>query len=140
VRSRAGFFPDHGIGPDRAGDVFQVLLAEISELNLDLAMDSIVGGRRNADAAGFCNALKPCRNVNSVSEDVMGFDDYVADVDADAESNTPVFRIASCKFMDAGLELHSSSNRFDRTRKLRKTERAINASARISGRIGLTPI
>jgi hypothetical protein len=48
----------------------------------------------------------------------MGLDDYVADVDAHPESNTPVFRIASCKFMDAGLELHSSSNRFDRTWKL----------------------
>jgi hypothetical protein len=48
----------------------------------------------------------------------MGLDDYVADVDANAESNTPVFRIASCKFMDAGLELHSSSNRFDRAWKL----------------------
>jgi hypothetical protein len=58
--------------------------------------------------------LSPRRDVNSVSKDVMGLDDYVANVDADAECNTPVFRITSCKFMDAGLELHSSSNRFDR--------------------------
>ena len=50
----------------------------------------------------------------------MGLDDYVADIDAHTESNAPVFRITNCKFLDAGLELHSSSNRFDRARKLRQ--------------------
>ena len=50
----------------------------------------------------------------------MGLDDYVADVDAHTENNAPVFRITGCKFLDAGLELHGSSNRFDRARKLRQ--------------------
>ena len=48
----------------------------------------------------------------------MGLDDYVADVDTYTESNTPVLRLSRCKFLDAGLELHSSSNRFDRAGKL----------------------
>ena len=50
----------------------------------------------------------------------MGLDDYVADIDAHAESNAPVFRITDCKFLDAGLELHSSPNRLDRAWKLRQ--------------------
>ena len=117
---RARSIPDHGIGPYRAGDVFEVLLAQIGELNADLAPDMIVGRRRDADAAGLCDALKPRRNIYAVAKDVMRLDNYVADIDADTESNTPVFRIGDCKFFDAGLELHSGSNRFDRTRKLRQ--------------------
>src|SRR3984893_17799270 len=97
---------------------FEAVLAQIGELSSDFASDLIVRGEGDAVAARFCDALKPRRDVNSVSKDVMGLDDYVADVDAHTGSNTPVFRIASCKFLDAGLELHSSSNRFDRTWKL----------------------
>ena len=91
--------PDHGIGPHRTGDILEVLLAQIGELNPDLASDLIVSRRRDADAAGFCDALKPRRDVNVVSEDVMRLDNHVADIDAHAESNAPVFRIADCNFL-----------------------------------------
>ena len=47
----------------------------------------------------------------------MGLDDYVADIDAHAEGNTPVFNLTDGKFLDAGLELHSSPNRLDRAPK-----------------------
>ena len=75
---------------------------------------------RDTYAAGFGDALKPRRDVNAVSKDVMGFDDDVADIEPHTEENAPVFRIADCKFLDAGLELHGSSDRFDRARKLRQ--------------------
>ena len=65
----------------------------------------IVDRGRDANAAGFCSALKPCRNVNALSKDVMRLDDYVADIDADTEGNLPVCDIAKCKFLDTGLEL-----------------------------------
>jgi hypothetical protein len=99
-------------------NVLEVLLAEIDELNADLASDLIVGRSRDADAAGLCDALKACRGVNAVAKDVMGFDDDIANIDAHAESNAPVFHLAYCKFINAGLELYSSSDRFDRARKL----------------------
>jgi len=51
-------FPDDGISADRTSDVFEVLLAQIGELNPDLASDLIVSSRRDADAAGFCDALQ----------------------------------------------------------------------------------
>jgi hypothetical protein len=50
----------------------------------------------------------------------VGLDDYVADIDAHTESNAPVLHIAASQVVDAGLELHRSSNRFDRARKLRQ--------------------
>jgi hypothetical protein len=37
---------------------------------------------RDADTAGFGNALEPCRDVDAVPKDVMRLDDHVADVDA----------------------------------------------------------
>ena len=50
----------------------------------------------------------------------MRLDNYVADIDANTEGNSPVCDIVICKFLDTGLELHSSSNRFDRARKVRQ--------------------
>ena len=48
----------------------------------------------------------------------MRLDNYVANIDAHAENNTPVFHLSHRKFLDAGLELHGSSNRLDSARKL----------------------
>jgi hypothetical protein len=78
----------------------------------------IVGRGRDADTAGFCNALKPRRDVDTVAKNIMRLDNYVADIDAHAESNALVFQIADRKVVDAGLELHSSPNCFDCARKL----------------------
>src|SRR4029077_10624989 len=80
----------NGIGPHRVVDVLEVLLTQIGELNADLASDLIVGSRRDADAARLCDAFKPRSNVNSVAEDVVGFNDYVTDIDAHAEYNAPL--------------------------------------------------
>src|SRR5260370_16786517 len=105
-----GGIPEHNIDPHRALDVFEVLFAQISELDVDLSADMIVNGEGNADAARFCDALKPRRDIDAISKDVMGLDDYVADVDTYTESNTPVLRLSRCKFLDPGLELHTSPN------------------------------
>jgi hypothetical protein len=109
--------PEHRIGSNRKADVFQVLLAQIGEFNADLALDVIVRRRRDADTTWFCDALKARRNVNAIAKDVVGLDNHVADIDADTESNTPVFRLSGRKLIDAGLKLYSGSNRFDRARK-----------------------
>jgi hypothetical protein len=80
----------------------------------------IVDGGRNADTAGFCDALKPCRDIHAIPEDVMRLDDYVADIDAHSESNAPIFQITDRKTVDASLELRGSSNCFHRAPKLRQ--------------------
>jgi hypothetical protein len=131
--------PDHGIGPDREGDVFEVLLAHIGELKTDLASDMIVGGRRDAYAAGFCDALKSRRDVHPIPKNVMRLDNDVTDIDAHTESNA-LFHITDCKVVDAGLELHSGSNRLDRARKLRQepVPSVLDNAAAVFGNCGAT--
>jgi len=46
---------DHGIGSDRARNVFEVLLSQIREFNADLALDMIVRRRRDTNTTGFCD-------------------------------------------------------------------------------------
>src|SRR5215469_9389000 len=111
---------DNGIGPYRTSNIFQALLAQIGELNPDLASNVIVSGGRDADTARFRDALKPRRYIHAVSKNVTRFHNYVADIDAHTEEDALVFEITDCKFVDAGLKLHSSSNRIDRARKLRQ--------------------
>src|SRR5258705_6681395 len=118
-RPPAGF-DDDTVNVDRPGDILQSLLARVLNLERHLIARVIEDCLRDADTAGFGNALKPCRDVDAVPKDVMRLDDYVADVDAHTERNAPVFRIIHCKFMDTILELHRSSNRLDRARKLRQ--------------------
>jgi hypothetical protein len=96
VCSWARFFPDHSIGPDWAGNIFEVLLAQIGELDADLASDMIVGRRRNADAAGFCDAFKPRRNIYAVAKDVMRLD--MVD-----PSEVPSVRLSCSDAMASGL-------------------------------------
>jgi hypothetical protein len=67
-----------------------------------------------------CDALKPRRNIHAVPKNVVRLDNYVADIDAHTEGNLPVCDIVKCKFLDTGLELHSSSNRFNSAWKLRQ--------------------
>src|ERR1700736_2471760 len=115
----AGFDNDT-VNVDRPGNILQSLLARVLNLESYLIARVIEDCLRNADTAGFGNALKPCRDVDAVPKDVMRLDDHVADVDAHTERNAPVFRIIHCKFMDTVLELHRSSNRLDRRSEERR--------------------
>ncbi len=110
--------PDHRIGPYRAGYVSKTLLTQIGELEWHSAANVIVGGGRQADAAGSGNIFELYGDVDLVSEDVMRLDDHVTDIDADAETNTLIFGITDCNFKDAGLEPRRSADRFDGTGKL----------------------
>jgi hypothetical protein len=80
----------------------------------------IVGSRLDADAAGLCDALKPSRDIDTISEDVMRLDYYVADIDADTKGNAPVLHISNRTFLDELLDLHSGADRFKGARKLRQ--------------------
>ena len=101
----AGCFSDQSIGPDRARNVFEALLTQIGELDVNLVPNMIVSRRRDANASGICNALEPRRDIYAVPEDVMRLDNYVPDIDAYTEGNLPVCDIVKCKFLDTGLEL-----------------------------------
>ena len=119
VCSWAVLFADHGIDPNRAGDVLEVLLAQIRELNSDLAANVSVNRSRNTDTAGFGYPFKSCRDVNVITEDIVGFDNNIANIDPCAEANALVLRIIDRQVMHAVLELNRGPNRFDSARKLR---------------------
>ncbi len=78
---------------DRAGDVFDVLVAEILKGNVVKPVaDLIAHGTRDADAAGLGKHLKTRRDVDAVAEDVVLLDDDIAQIDADAELDPPRWR------------------------------------------------
>ena len=53
---------------------FKCLLTQIDKLEFELVPDLIVGRRRDADAAGFCDALKPSRYIDAVTENIIVVD------------------------------------------------------------------
>jgi hypothetical protein len=100
--------------------VFERLQPAIFERHIDLAGHLPVDVIGHADAAGLRNTFQPRGYVDAISKDVIGLDDYIADVNTDTEENAPVFRIAESKFMNASLKLNAGADRFDRARKLRQ--------------------
>jgi hypothetical protein len=94
------------------------MAAERMAIEIELTPDLLVNGMGDANGARLGESLKACSYINTVPEDIMSFDNRVADIDAHTECNAPVFHLTDCKFLDASLELHGSSNGLDRTRKL----------------------
>ena len=119
-RSGDKSIPDHSIGPHGKRNVLEILLAQIGELDLDLAANLIVGGRRDADAAGFADALEPRCDVDAVTEDIMRFDDDVADVDAHTKNEALSSASSIVSSRTWFWKMDGSSNRLDRARKLRQ--------------------
>src|SRR5258706_15880715 len=98
-----------------AVDVLQPLLAQIGELDLDLASNLIVRRRRNADTSRLSNALKPRSDVDAVPEDVVALDQNVSKVDPDPEQHTPVLRDAFVPLGHHRLHGHGTLDRiYDR--------------------------
>jgi len=94
------------------------MAAERMAIEIELTPDLLVNGMGDANGARLGESLKACSYINTVPEDIMSFDNRVADIDAHTECNAPVFHLTDCKFLDASLELHGSPNGLDRTRKL----------------------
>ena len=84
------FAEPHSVHPQRAGDVFEALLAEIIEGDIDLAGRICSHPAGNADAAGLGQPFEPSREVDSIAENVAVLDDDVALVDAKAKLD-PLF-------------------------------------------------
>src|SRR5258706_702275 len=73
-----------------AVDVLQPLLAQIGELDLDLASNLIVRRRRDADTSRLSNALKPRGDVDTVPEDVVALYQDVTEIDANPEQHSAI--------------------------------------------------
>ena len=90
-RGRRGFADR--VGAHRPLDVLELLLAQITEGEVELARSVLAYPRRNANATGLGQAFEPRRNVDAVAKDVAILDDDVADVDADPKFDAAVGHI-----------------------------------------------
>ena len=81
-----------GIHPHRPRDVLEVLVAQIDEVRVNSAAHVVAGRARNQHSARFAEAFQPRRNVDPVAQNVVAFDQDVAEIDADAIDDAPVFR------------------------------------------------
>ena len=86
-RRRGGIgLEPHPKDVDRAGDVLDVLLADILKRDVvEPVADLIAHGARDADAAGLGEHLETRRDVDAVAKNIVLLDDHVAQIDADAE-------------------------------------------------------
>jgi hypothetical protein len=73
------------VDPDRLGDVLERLLAQVLKCGLDLSPGLPVRVARQADAAGFGQALQAGRDVDAIAMNVLALNDHVAHINADAE-------------------------------------------------------
>ena len=78
----------------RAVDVLHRVLAAVDEGDVYVTADMLTDGVGDRDAARLGQALDAGRNVDAVAEDVLAFDDDVADMDADPVLQRLVLRDA----------------------------------------------
>ena len=69
---------------------FSLWLARILKIHVRLVTHLLVRRVGNADAAGFRYAFEPGRDIHAVAQDVIAFDQHVAQIDADAKQHPPV--------------------------------------------------
>jgi hypothetical protein len=67
------------------GNVLDLLLTQIFECDLDLVAHLIAHYPADTDPAGLPESFQTGRDIHSVAEDVLAFDNYIAEVDADAK-------------------------------------------------------
>ena len=63
-------------------DVLDLLLAEILEREVELVANLVVYYPADANPPGIGQCLQPRRNIDAFSEDVVLFDDHIAEIDA----------------------------------------------------------
>jgi hypothetical protein len=76
---------------NRSYDVFDLLLAQVHERNSQAIAHLIAYPTRHADTAGLGQTLEPCSNIDAITVKVVLFGDDVAEIDADAPCNAPIF-------------------------------------------------
>src|SRR5262249_52753972 len=78
------------INPDRTCDVLELLLARISPVKDDLALDLTISAVRKANPPGIGERLQPRGNVDPIAVDALTVPYDVAHIDADAKLHPPL--------------------------------------------------
>src|SRR6516164_8441531 len=105
------------IDPHRPRQVLDALLTPVLEWIGQLVSDLVVHDSRDADAARLGQSFQPCGDVNPVSKDVVFFDNYVAEVDANAEPDPPLLGHLRLAVDHPALDLGRTAHCVDDTAK-----------------------
>ena len=88
---RGGGVHDDAVDADAAGDVLQLVLAQVLERKVELAAYLVVDLGRDADSAGAGERLDARRDIDAVAVDPVSLDHEVAEIDADPERHAALF-------------------------------------------------
>ncbi len=109
---------DNAVDPQRPGDVLEVLLADIGELGIDFAAYLSEHVLREADAAGFGDALEPCRDVDAVAVNITILGNDVAKIDTDPEGDLLFLRCPGVALDHCALHGQRAGDCLDDAREL----------------------
>ena len=118
-----GRLGNHLIRPHRARDVLDPLLAEILEAAAELALEVVVGGAGDDDAAGLRQLLEARGDVHAIAVEIALVGHHVAEIDADAEADALVLGDLRLALRHAALGGDGAGDRIDHAAEL--AERAI---------------
>src|SRR5258708_378888 len=104
--------------PHRPRDVLHLLLAQILEGEVELVTHLLVRRAAEANAAGLGQRFEPGCDIDPVAEDVALIEDYVAEIDANAELDVLPLRHRSIALGHAALNCDGATHRIDDALKL----------------------
>src|SRR5215472_4760962 len=103
---------------NRAGEVFQALLAYIGEGAIQSTLDLVVHYARDADPTRLGNTLQPRGNVDAVAVYVALFDDHITRIDTAAKLDALILEDGVVLRRHLPLYRDGAGARFDDTREL----------------------
>jgi hypothetical protein len=89
-------------------------------VNSTVAAHLIVGRKREADAPRLSDTLKPSRDVDAITENVIAVDQDVPEIDPDPEQHSAVLRGTSVALGHHHLHSHCVFDGIDNRRKLKQ--------------------
>jgi len=85
-----GVFPQQAVDPHRAGDVLDLLLAQILKGEGQPVANVIVNGTGDEHPAGIGQRLYASGDIDAIAVEVVALDDHIAEIDADAQLDAAV--------------------------------------------------
>jgi hypothetical protein len=89
------------------------LLAHVLERDVDLVAHLVAHNATDTDSARFSQCFEARREVDAIAEDIVLVDDDVAEVDADAKFDAPLFHHAGIAPRHLALHLDGATHGID---------------------------
>jgi len=71
--------------PAPGAKCFSTAARPVLEAHVHLVANLLIGGLGDADAAWLCDAFQTCGNIDTVTEQILALDHYIANIDSDPE-------------------------------------------------------